>query len=91
MAALYEPNAILHIRDGQSVRGRNAIRDFYAELVAKGRKFDLGDQRPAIVNEDLALTSTRLPNGAVTAEVARRQGDGAWLWVIDNPSIAPAP
>lgn len=91
MAALYEPDAILDVGDGQLVCGRNAIGKFYAALVATGRKFDLGDQRPAIVNGNLALSSTRLPNGTVTAEIARRQGDGTWLWVIDQPSIAPYP
>jgi ketosteroid isomerase-like protein len=89
MAALYEPDAILDIGDGQLACGRGAIRRFYAELVATGRKFDLGQQRPAIVNGDLALSSTRLPDGVVTAEIARRQGDGTWLWVIDQPCIAP--
>jgi hypothetical protein len=59
----------------------------YAELVTMGRKFDFGDQRAAIVSGDLALTSTRLPDGSVTAEVARRQADGTWLWVIDQFSI----
>ncbi|CDX11551.1 conserved hypothetical protein [Mesorhizobium sp. ORS 3324] len=87
MAALYEPDAILDIGEGQLARGSEAIRDFYAKLIAAGQKFELGDQRPAIVNGDLALTSTRLRNGTVTAEIARRQGDGTWLWVIDQPSI----
>jgi uncharacterized protein (TIGR02246 family) len=91
MAVLYEPDAILDIGKGEVARGRDAIRAFYAELVATGRKFDLAAQREAIVNGDLALTSTRLPNGSVTAEVARRQSDGTWLWVIDQPSIAPYP
>lgn len=91
MAALYESDAILDIGDGQLACGRDAIRRFYAKMVAAGRKFALGDQRPAIVNGDLALTSTRLPNGTVTAEIARRQSDGAWLWVIDQPSIVPSP
>jgi hypothetical protein len=36
----------------------------------------------------LALTSTRLPDGTVTAEVARRQNDGTWQWVIDQFSLA---
>jgi hypothetical protein len=40
----------------------------------------------AILNGDVALTSTRLPNGVVTAEIARRQR--TWLWVIDQPAIA---
>jgi len=68
--------------------GREAIRAFYGKLVALGRKFDFGDQRPAIISGDVALTSTRVPDGSVTAEVARRQGDGTWLWVIDQFSIA---
>jgi ketosteroid isomerase-like protein len=87
MAALYEPHAVLDCGDGRLVSGREAIRAFYAELVAMGRKFDFGDQRAAIVSGDLALTSTRLPDGSVTAEVARRQADGTWLWVIDQFSI----
>ena len=36
----------------------------------------------------LALTSTRLPDGNVTAEVARQQPDGTWLWIIDRYTIA---
>ncbi|WFP73780.1 nuclear transport factor 2 family protein [Mesorhizobium sp. WSM4906] len=89
MAALYEPDAVLHTGGAQLARGRDTIRSFYAKLVAAGQRFELGDQRPAIVNGDLALTSTRLPDGAVTVEIARRQGDGTWLWVIDQPSILP--
>ena len=76
MAALYEPHAVLDCGEGRLTLGREAIRAFYAGLLATGRKFDFGDQRPAILSGDLALTSTRLPDGSVTAEVARRQGDG---------------
>jgi hypothetical protein len=36
----------------------------------------------------LALTSTRLADGTVTGEVARRQADGTWLWVLDRFSMA---
>ena len=88
MVALYEPDAVLDAGDGRLTLGREAIRAFYAGLVAMGRKFDFGDQRPAIMSGDLALTSTRLPGGRVTAEIARRQGDGTWLWVIDKFSNA---
>ena len=87
MASLYEPDAVLHCGGGRLARGRNAICEFYRELVATGVKFQLGDQRAAIVCGDVALTSTRLPNGSVTAEIARRQADGTWLWVIDQPSV----
>jgi len=88
MVALYEPHAVLDCGDGRLTVGRDAIRAFYAGLVATGRQFDYGDQRPALISGDLALTSTRLPDGSVTAEIARRQGDGAWLWVIDKFSNA---
>ena len=87
MTVLYESHAVLDCGDGRLVLGREAIRAFYAGLVAMGRKFDFGDQRPAIISGDLALTSTRSPDGSVTAEVARRQGDGTWLWVIDQFSV----
>jgi hypothetical protein len=40
-----------------------------------------------IRNGDLALTSTRLPAGGATVEVARRQPDGSWRWVIDQPAV----
>ena len=87
MTALYEPDAVLDFGDGPLVRGRDAIRALFEGLVAAGRKFDFGDQRPAIVTGNLALTSTRLPDGTVTAEIARRQGDGTWLWVVDQCSV----
>lgn len=88
MISLYEGGAVLVGPHQQQVIGREAIRQFYAELISTGIKFGLGDQRNAVICGDLALTSTRLPNGNVTAEVARKQADGSWLWVIDQPAIA---
>lgn len=84
MMVLYEPQAIIDCGDGRFLRGKDAIRAYFAERVASGRKFDIGEQRPAVIRGELALTSTRLPDGTVTAEVARRQGDGTWRWVIDK-------
>jgi ketosteroid isomerase-like protein len=88
MVALYEPHALLDCGGGQLMHGRDAIHKFFAELVEAGRKFEMGEQRAAMVCGDLALTSTRCLNGTVTAEVARRQSDGTWLWVIDQFSIS---
>ena len=88
MLALFDAHAIIDSGNRPLTVGQEAIRAFYEELVATGRKFEFGDQRPAIINGDLALTSTRLPDGSVTAEVARRQGDGTWLWVIDKYCVA---
>jgi hypothetical protein len=72
VVALYEPDAALACGDGRIAGGTAAIRRFYAGLLAAGRTFDFGEQRPAMLRENLALTSTRLPNGIVTAEVARK-------------------
>lgn len=69
--------------DGRLMHGRDAIRAFFARLAATGRTFELEDQRPVAVSGDLALTSARAADGSVIAEVARRQSDGTWLWVID--------
>ena len=90
LVALYDLDAVLVGPTGQVVRGAEAIRGFYASLLAGKPTFRAGDQRPAVCNGDLALTSTRLVNGTVTAEVARRQPDGSWRWVIDQPAIAQA-
>jgi ketosteroid isomerase-like protein len=87
MVALYESDAVIDCGEGQPIRGIEAIRAFFIELVAQGRKFELGDQRPALVSGDLALTSTRSRDGSLTAEIARRQSDGTWLWVIDKFSL----
>jgi ketosteroid isomerase-like protein len=79
MAALYESSAVIVRSNHTVLLGREAIRKFYAELISTGIEFHLGEQLSAIICGDLALTSTRLPNGHVTAEVARRQSDGSWL------------
>src|SRR5713226_167098 len=75
MTSLYEPQALLDCGGGRLTHGREAIQKFYGELVATGRRFELGEQQAAMVCGDLALTSTRLPDGTVTAEIARRQRD----------------
>ena len=92
MTALFAQDAVVQLGDGQEVRGREAIHAFFAKLQVTGfgpekRKFQLGEQRPALICGDLALTSVRSRDGNVTSEVARRQGDGTWLWVIDRYSV----
>ena len=87
MAALYEPDAVLDDGEGHLTVGKKAIRAFFAAVTASGKTFAAGKQSPALISGDLALTSTRLPDGSVTAEVARRQSDGTWLWVIDRFSV----
>jgi ketosteroid isomerase-like protein len=89
LVALYEPGAVLAFPPGRLSVGRGAIREAYAKLLADGPTFSPGDLQPAIRNDtgDLALTSTRLAGRGATAEVARRQPDGSWLWIIDQPAV----
>ncbi|HJP80438.1 MAG TPA: nuclear transport factor 2 family protein [Pseudonocardiaceae bacterium] len=90
VVALYEPTAALVLPDGSVANGTEQIRAFYARLLAGRPTFAQGQPRQTLVNGDLALTSTRLATGPVTVELARRQPDGTWLWVMDNPNFAPA-
>ncbi|MGH3645956.1 MAG: YybH family protein [Micromonosporaceae bacterium] len=87
LVALYEPDAVLALPAGQITTGSEAIRQEFRQLLADNPTFAPGELRPALRHGDLALTSTRLPGGGATAEVARRQPDGTWLWVIDEPNI----
>ena len=87
LVALYEPHAVLALPDGRVATGAEEIRKVYAQLVADRPTFAPGTQRPTLRCTDLALTSSRLANGVVTAEVARRQPDGTWLWALDRPNV----
>lgn len=97
LVALYEPEAVLASPPGQLATGSEAIRRFFERMVAGKPTFG-GEPRPALRAGDLALTSTRFATAAVgpdgrpltfnaTVEVARRQPDGTWLWLIDQPTI----
>ena len=88
MVALFEAEAVVDCGEGKFLHGHEQIRGYFQEVTASGRKFARGVQQPALIQGGLALTSTRLPDGSVTAEVARRQSDGTWLWAIDRYTIA---
>jgi ketosteroid isomerase-like protein len=92
MIALFAPDAVIELNDGRLVRGKEAIQEFFTKLQLtglgpEGRRFKLGEQRPALICGDLALTSTRSIDGDITSEVARRQDDETWLWVLDRWSV----
>ena len=98
LLALYEPEAVLHFPPGNVAAGIDAIRAAYEQALAGKPSIRL-EPRGALRAGDLALTTVRWtldmtgPDGqpatmtGSTAEVARRQADGTWLWVIDNPSL----
>ena len=91
LVALYAPDAAMVLPDGSTVTGTEAIREQWAGLLAmKGRMtlrsryaIEAGDL--AILSNEWTFTAGELTMGATTAEVARRQADGGWLYVIDHP------
>lgn len=87
LIVLYEPDAVLALPDGGTAFGCAAIRKTYEQIVAGRPTFAPGRQIPTLRSGDLALTAVRLPGGGSTVEVARRQTDGTWLWVIDQPDF----
>ena len=84
LVALYESNAVLADGHGEVAIGRDRIREFFVRFLADRPQLDPSIRAPALCSGDLALTSSRLSNGDITAEIARRQPDGSWLWVVDQ-------
>src|SRR5947209_2322860 len=91
LMALYAPDATMVLADGSTVTGAEAIREQVAGVLAMNGRMTVRS-RYAIEAGDLAILSNEWTYtagdqtmGAITAEVARRQPDGSWLYVIDNP------
>ncbi|TCO53743.1 ketosteroid isomerase-like protein [Actinocrispum wychmicini] len=89
LVALYEPTAVLAFPPGNLATGHAEIRKVYEQFVAAAPVLSPGRQHPALVSGDLALTATTLTTGEITVEIARRQPDGSWLWVVDQPALVP--
>jgi ketosteroid isomerase-like protein len=84
LVALYEADAILTDGAGEIAVGKKQIREFFINFLADLPMLEPSNQTEALCSGDLSLTSSKLSNGDITAEVARRQPDGNWLWVIDQ-------
>jgi len=90
LVGLYEPDAVLLGEDGATAVGHDAIRE--AMSMVAGLGLITLTTHYAVERGDLALLSNTwvfeaegFHDSATTAEVARRQPDGTWLYVIDNP------
>lgn len=95
LLALYEPQSALIPQPGVVAVGLDQIGPALQGFLDLGGQITL-DTREVVVVEELAYLTNRwsltgtntdgtpLEMGATTAEVARRQDDGSWLYVIDN-------
>jgi ketosteroid isomerase-like protein len=88
IAALYEVEAVMAYPPGARTVGRDAIRALWEKVLAKAPQFEQETPLPTLISGDIALTSTPPRDGAgARAQVARRQPDGTWLRLLDQPEF----
>lgn len=97
LMSLYEPDATLVKQNGGLARGLSAIRDELEAFLQLGGSVQSVNQY-AIEHDDLALiradwkvtTQDEQGNELIidgsSAEVARKQSDGRWLYIADHPT-----
>ena len=96
----YEPGAILVSERGTMVTGTEAIRGVLSRFMAIRPKMSI--EVPLVIESgDTALVHSKWTTVGTDAdgnrvdfagqgtEVVRRQADGTWLFIIDNPFGAP--
>jgi ketosteroid isomerase-like protein len=88
IAALYEEQAVMAYPPGVVTVGREAIRRLWEKVLANAPRFEQEPPLPTLVSGDIALTSTPPRDGAgARAQVVRRQADGSWLRLLDQPEF----
>lgn len=97
LLALYEPDAEFEPQIGVVLRGRDQIGDALTALAAMKPRIAYDGQPDVVVVDDIAMVSNTwamsalLPDGSthrdggLSADVLRRQADGSWLVLIDQP------
>ena len=96
LAALCEPIAVFVTQNEKAV-GRDAIRAAYRRILAEGGHMDLTTTTVLDSGDGLALlhATWTFRRGdqqfhGISTEVVRRQPDGSWLFVLDEP-LTPSP
>jgi uncharacterized protein (TIGR02246 family) len=97
LLALYEPEAVFEPQLGTVLRGTEQIRPALTELAALTPRIDYTAEPDYVVVDDIAMVANtwtmtaQLPDGTIhreaglSADVLRRQPDGSWLILIDQP------
>jgi uncharacterized protein (TIGR02246 family) len=90
VAALYEEDAVMAYPPGSQTVGREAIRALWEMVMAGRPRFEPEPPLPTLISGDIALTATPPKDGAgARAQVVRRQPDGSWLRLLDQPEFVP--
>lgn len=90
LLSLYDPEAVFLNRSGEVKRGRQELRDELIPFASANAVFDF-DIKQIIQSGDIALMHTRWTVSSpqtmsvYAIEVARRQQDGTWCWLIGDP------
>jgi uncharacterized protein (TIGR02246 family) len=88
--SLYDPEVVFLNQSGEVKKGAEELRKELAPLAAAQARFDY-NIRQIIQSGDIALmhtdwkVSAPQPMFSYAIEVARRQPDGSWRWLIDDP------
>ncbi len=88
--SVYEPEAVFLNQSGEVTKDRQGLRQELAPFAARKAIFDFNIKQ-VIQTGDIALMHTEWtvsgpkPMTVYAIEVARRQPDGTWCWLIGDP------
>ncbi|HYC00747.1 MAG TPA: SgcJ/EcaC family oxidoreductase [Candidatus Limnocylindrales bacterium] len=97
LVQLYEEDGVLVQQDGSCARGPEAIRHALEPMVSTRPRLRMNVVRTITAGDGLAILyndwtmNGHGPDGSVlelhgkAVEVVRRQPDGSWLFVVDDP------
>jgi uncharacterized protein (TIGR02246 family) len=97
LIALYEPGAVFEPQLGTVLRGTETIRAALTAFAAMRPRIEYTGETDCVIVDDIAIVANTwtvigdLPGGGthreagLSADVLRRQPDGSWLILIDQP------
>jgi ketosteroid isomerase-like protein len=91
IVALYERGAVL-VSGGKAITGHEGIGSAFRDFLARGAAIRLETRAVIESGDGLAVLHGAWSLGppsvteGLSTEVVRRQSDGTWLFVIDNPN-----
>jgi uncharacterized protein (TIGR02246 family) len=96
LMALYEADAVIIPQPGQVARGTDAVRQALTGFLALKLPIHMDNKRVLTVGDVALISNTwkvsgtgpdgsQVDLGGTSTELVRRQSDGSWRYVIDDP------